>query len=97
MSEIIFIDGMSFDKPHEKAPDFVKGKISVNVARFVKFAEEHKSDKGWLNIDLKKGKSGKLYLSLNTYKKAVPNDPSMGKVPVDSPEELPEVDLETPF
>ena len=65
----IFVDGMFFDKPSAGAPDFVKGKISVKVETLVPFLEEHKNDKGYVNIDLKKSTGGKLYLSLNNFKK----------------------------
>ena len=59
MSEKIFIDGMRFDLPSEEAPDFVKGKISIKVLDFIEFAEKNKTTGGWINIDLKVGKSGK--------------------------------------
>lgn len=67
MSEKIFIDGLIFRKPHENAPDFVIGKLSVKVEEFIKFLEEHESN-GWVNIDLKEGKSGKYYAELDTWK-----------------------------
>ena len=66
--EKIFINGMRFDLPAENAPDFVKGKISINVAEFTEFAEKNKTQTGWLNIDLKVSKSGKAYAELNTWK-----------------------------
>lgn len=66
--ENIFIDGMSVRRPSEKAPDFIKANISVNVEKFIKFANEHKNVKGWIDIDLKKSKEGKLYLALNEFK-----------------------------
>jgi hypothetical protein len=66
---IIFIDGLRFEKPNEGAPEFVKGKISIHAERLTKFIAEHKNGNGYINIDLKKSKEGKLYLQLNTYKK----------------------------
>jgi len=66
--EVKFVDGMIFRKPREGAPEFVKGSISVKVDDFIRFANENVVD-GWINIDLKKSKEGKLYLQLNTYKK----------------------------
>ena len=68
MSEKIFVGGMRFDLPSENAPDFVKGKISVKVSDFIEFAEKNKTEKGWINVDLKVGKSGKAYAELNTWK-----------------------------
>jgi hypothetical protein len=66
--EKIFIDGMTFKRPKQGAPEFVKGKISVNVQDFTEFMNEHSQD-GWLNIDLLKSAKGNLYLALNTWKK----------------------------
>lgn len=59
---------MFFDKPKAKAPEWIKGTISVKVEDFLAFAEEHMNEKGYLNIDLKKSKEGKYYLALNEYK-----------------------------
>lgn len=70
MSETIFADGIFFDKPREGAPDFVKGRVSIKVEEAVKFLETHKSEKGYVSLDLLKSKEGgKLYFKLNTYKK----------------------------
>lgn len=65
----IFIGGMSFRKPREGAPEFIKGSISIKLKDFFEFAKQHNNGTGWMNIDLKKSKGGKLYLSLNTWKK----------------------------
>jgi len=67
--EIVFVDGMSFKKPREGAPEFVKGNISIKVDAFTDWLALHGQGKEWLNIDLKKSREGKLYLSLNTYEK----------------------------
>jgi len=66
--ENIFIDGMMIKPPSEKAPDFIKGSISVKCKEFNEFMKAHQNE-GWLNIDIKKSKGGKLYLALNTYRK----------------------------
>jgi len=63
-----FVQGMWFKKPDEKTPEWIKGKISVKVDEFIEYAKQHKDDRGWLNIDLKKAKTGTLYLELNTFK-----------------------------
>lgn len=65
--ENVFAEGFYFEKPHEKAPEFVKGKISIKVAEFIPFLEKHKNGGGYVNLDLKKAKSGKLYVALNDY------------------------------
>jgi hypothetical protein len=69
MAETIFVDGMRFEIPNEKTPEWIKGKISVKVSSLIPFLQAHQSEKGWVNIDLKKSKGGTFYLALNTYKK----------------------------
>lgn len=64
----IFIDGMNFNLPTGNTPDFIKGKISINLDQFLAFAEQYVNEDGYLNIDLKKSKKGKLYLQLNTWR-----------------------------
>ena len=66
MEDKIFIDGMIFKAPHEKAPEFIKGTLSVKCEDFLAFMKVH-SNKGWLNIDLKESKNGKYYAELNTW------------------------------
>jgi len=63
----VFIDGMIFKAPHPKAPDFVKGTLSVKVSEFYVFCQQHQKE-GWLNIDLKVSQAGKYYAELNTFK-----------------------------
>lgn len=67
--ETIFIDGMFVKTPNPKAPEFVRLHLSVKVDEFIEFANRHKNEKGYINIDVLKSKKGKLYLSLNDYKK----------------------------
>lgn len=61
-------DGFFFDKPREGAPDFVKGKLSIQAEKAVAFLNEHKNEKGYVNLDLLKSKEGKLYFTLNEWK-----------------------------
>ncbi len=67
MSDKVFAQGVFFDKPSEQAPEFVKGKLSFKVDEAVAFLNEHKNEKGYVNLDLLKSQAGKLYLQLNTW------------------------------
>ena len=67
MSDKIFSEGIYFDRPREGAPEFVRGKLSIKVDTAVAFLTKHKNEKGYVNLDLKESKQGKLYLELNTY------------------------------
>ena len=65
----IFADGIRFDAPSLKAPEWIKGKISVNVKKFTDFMADHMTERGWLVLDVKESKNGTIYIELNTYKK----------------------------
>lgn len=67
MKEKIFADGFIMKKPHQNAPDFVMGKLSIKVDDAVMFLQKH-IDNGWVNLDMKKSKEGKIYLELNNWK-----------------------------
>ena len=66
--ETIFADGIFFNKPHENAPDFVKGSVSFKVEEVIPFLQKYKKEDGYVNIDLLKSREGKLYFKLNTFK-----------------------------
>lgn len=63
-----FIEGMRFSEPRSRAPVWIKGHISVSVAKFLDFAQANMDERGWLNIDMKESKGGKIYLELDTWK-----------------------------
>lgn len=65
MSEMA--DGLYFDLPSDNAPEFVKGKLSLDLNRFVAWARENHTD-GKIKIDILVAKSGKPYGKLNTWK-----------------------------
>ena len=65
--EKIFANGIMYKPPTEKAPDFVKGSISVKVDEFTAFLAEHNNG-GWVNLDIKLSKNEKYYIELNVWK-----------------------------
>ena len=67
MTDKIFADGFICKPPHQNAPDFVKAGISVKVGEAKAFLDQHQSN-GWVNLQLKQSKGGKLYLELDTFK-----------------------------
>ncbi len=67
--EIVFADGLRFERPTPNAPEFIKGRMSFNVEQFKAFLDKHKNLRGYVNCDLKLGKSGSLYVSLNDWVK----------------------------
>ena len=71
--EKIFANGMMFRPPSPKAPAFILGGLSIKVDEFIAFLQEHNTNSGWVNIDIKESKGGKWYCELNTYKPERPN------------------------
>ena len=67
--EVVFAEGIGFAGPRPKAPEYIKGRVWVRVKQFVEFLEnnDHIHD-GYLNLELKESKSGKLYLAVDTWK-----------------------------
>ena len=61
--EKIFGEGLFVKEPREGSPDFVKGSISIKVEEFKAFLDEQVNEKGYVNLDIKVGKSGKWYRS----------------------------------
>ena len=68
MTDKIFAEGIYFSAPNEKAPDFVKGKLSFKVLDAIKFLEANVNNAGYVNCDIKESKGGKIYVELNTFK-----------------------------
>jgi hypothetical protein len=89
MQQKNFITGMRFSAPREKAPEWCKGTISVNIEEFVAYARANQDSRGWLNIDVKESKGGNLYCELNTYgrkKNEAPEIPITDPLPPDEDE-----------
>jgi len=69
-SELI---GGLYPKKRDGQPDFVIGKLSINVAQFRDWMAEYlKANQGseWINIDMLVSKAGKGYAKLDTWSKS---------------------------
>ena len=66
MSDIEFIEGLSFKAPKEGAPDFVKARGSIKREDLIAWLQAKDGD--WINFDLKEAKGGKLYASVDNWK-----------------------------
>ena len=90
MEDKIFATGIYF-KRADNAPDFVIGKLSVQADRFAEFAQQHKNEGGYLNLDIKKSKGGKFYVELDTWQ---PKKPEMSRGQIEPlPENFEDKDL----
>jgi len=63
--ERIFADGFII-KRRENAPEFVIGNLSIKVDEAIAFLKKYEK-KGWVNLNLKKGRSGNPYVELDTF------------------------------
>ena len=73
MSDTIIVKGLKTFKPHEKAPDFVKGTLMITPNQLVQFIKEneqylteYKGEKQ-LKCQILEGDYG-LYFTVDTYK-----------------------------
>lgn len=63
-----FAKGFWFERPHANAPSFVKGRMSVKVEEAIEWLQTHKSERGYVNMQLLLAKDGeKLYLVLDEF------------------------------
>jgi hypothetical protein len=69
--ERIFADGFII-KRRDNAPEFVIGNLSIKVDEAIAFLKKYEK-KGWVNLNLKKGRSGNPYVELDTFE-AKPKD-----------------------
>ena len=65
MDEKIFANGFSF-KRKDNAPEFVVGRLSMKVDDAIEFIKQHQKN-GWINLDVKKARTGNFYIELDTY------------------------------
>ena len=67
--EIIFTEGMFFNEPSQKAPDFIKGSLSIEPKQFTDWLRKnYNKNEKYIRIDLKISKAGKAYSCLSTFK-----------------------------
>ena len=67
MSEKDFC-AVRFFKPHANAPEWVIGKIVIDVPAFIKQHEKHLDSEGKVTIDVKVSKAGNEYTAYDDWK-----------------------------
>lgn len=67
MADQVFAEGIYFNLPRRGAPTFVVGSLSLNVDKVIQFLQQHRKDDGYVNCDIKLGRNGNPYVSLDTY------------------------------
>jgi hypothetical protein len=76
MEEKIFANGFSF-KRNENAPEFVVGRLSMKIDDAIEFMKQNQKN-GWINLDVKKARTGNFYIELDTY------TPKQGESPTEA-------------
>jgi len=63
-----FAEGIYFER-RDNAPDFVVGKASFKVEKFVQFLKENVNNAGYVNVNILKAReAGKYYCELDQWK-----------------------------
>ena len=66
--EMEFPDGIFYKEPHTNAPDFVKGSLSINIAKTIGWLNTKAQSGEWVNLSVKVSKNGKTYLAVDNWK-----------------------------
>ncbi len=77
MADVEFVNGLMVKAPHPKAPDYVKGSISIKREKLIEWLSSR--DNEWVNIDVKESKGGKWYAAVSNYKKGSSGVKGKGK------------------
>jgi len=64
--DIEFVPGMIVKEPHKNAPPFVICQVAVKRKELGNFLRS--KDEDWINMTIKKAKSGKLYIEVDNWK-----------------------------
>jgi hypothetical protein len=65
MTDKQFVNGMIV-KRNDTAPDYVLANLSIKRGELIEFLSQQATD--WVNVSLKRAKSGKCYAELDTWK-----------------------------
>ena len=65
MSDVKFVDGLMVKKPHQNAPDFVKGSLSIKREELINWLQGETGE--WINVDIKESQKGSWYAQVNDW------------------------------
>jgi hypothetical protein len=61
-----FIPGLIVKAPHERAPEYVKAKLSIKREELIAWLQQQGGE--WINADVKVSRNGKWYCAVNEWK-----------------------------
>lgn len=65
-NEVEFIDGLSAKAPPERAPEYVKAKLSIRREPLIAWLQSR--DGEWINAEVKVSQNGKWYVAVDAWK-----------------------------
>lgn len=66
MSEAKFVGGLLAKSPHEKAPEYVKARLSIKREELIAWLQTERGE--WINADVKVSQNGKWYVAVDDWK-----------------------------
>ncbi len=64
--DVKFVKGLLVKAPSEKAPDFVKAKISMKRVELIEWLQNETDE--WINADVKVSQGGKWYAQVDNWR-----------------------------
>lgn len=61
-----FIEGLIVKAPHERAPEYVKAKLSIKREELIGWLQAQSGE--WINADIKVSQGGKYYAAVDDWK-----------------------------
>lgn len=66
--KIEFPDGIFVKAPHQNAPDFVKGRVTIKLEEAIAYLQSKvAAGEEWLSLDIKESRAGKWYASVDDW------------------------------
>ena len=67
-NEIEFVSGLYYNDPHPNAPDFIKGKLSIQRDKLLQWLNaKQPNGSGYINAVIKVSKDGKPYIAVDAW------------------------------
>lgn len=64
--ETEFVNGLIVKAPHERAPEYVKAKLSIRREELIAWLQTKPDD--WINVEVKESRNGKWYAAVDGWK-----------------------------
>jgi hypothetical protein len=65
-TETQFIPGLIVKAPHQRAPEYVKAKLSIKREELIAWLQQQSGE--WINADVKVSRGGKWFAAVDTWK-----------------------------